>query len=281
MSIFAKLADLEGTKLRFALCTVISVRGSTPRKACAKMIVIDNLEHEGSVIGTIGGGAIEHLTRQQAIRCIRDKRPQLVTTSLRNELGMCCGGEMSIFIEPIIKKPNLFCFGAGHIAQALCPLAVKLGYRVFAVDERADLLNLEAFLDCERLHDVSGFAVDELPFDADCFLVIATHDHALDQRIVERVVDRPYQYAALVGSQRKALMTQKRLLAKGFSEQSASRIRCPAGLKIFATTPEEIALSILAEMTLVKHETAQNSRDDCSGRKEHPNGLSQGLDVHR
>src|SRR5579871_2388932 len=128
MTIFKSAADLEHSRESAALCIVVFVSGSTPRKPGAKMIVVDTGTSHGETIGSIGGGAIEHLIRRQAIQCIRQRQPKLVETSLKAELGMCCGGLMQVFIEPIAKKPHLICFGAGHINQALCPLAISLGF---------------------------------------------------------------------------------------------------------------------------------------------------------
>lgn len=276
MSIFAKLVNLENFDKDYALCTVVSVQGSTPRKAGAKMIIIDNGLPEGHIVGTIGGGAIEHAVRRQAVMLLHEKKTKLINISLRNDLGMCCGGEMSIFIEPIIKQPPFFCFGAGHIAQALCPLAVNLGYRVVVVDERRALLEQEVFSACERKEHNSSFDLAQLTFK-DSFIVIATHDHGLDQHIAEHIIDKPFLYAALIGSQRKALMTQKRLRAKGFSEVVSGRLRCPAGLAIHADTPQEIAVSIMAEMTLVKHAPHHPMRHDSSSRKKQSHGVSQSI----
>lgn len=263
MSHFAKIAEMESLGCPIALCTVVEAKGSTPRKPGAKMIVMDNNEPFGHIIGTIGGGAIEHQIRKQALESIRLNKPLLVSTSLRNELGMCCGGEMTVFIEPISKKPDFICFGAGHIAQAICPLAMGLGFQVNVVDERMGLLNHPAFLATScRFNDMSIFSFKDMPFSANTYVVVATHDHDLDQQMVERVLGQPFKYLGLVGSTRKALMTRKRLMAKGFDESSINRIYCPAGIEINAATPEEIAISIAAQMTMVKNDAHQNRRDN-------------------
>ncbi len=233
------------------------------------MIVIDTHKPEGDIIGTIGGGAIEHLIRQEAIQVIREKKPKLVETSLKAELGMCCGGNMQVFIEPIAKRPRLFLFGAGHINQALCPLAIKLGFLVSVIDERKDLLSSVAFVDAEqRMDDISLFSVVKMSYCEHTFVVIATHDHALDQKIVEGIIGNTVRYAALVGSVRKALMTKKRLLAKGFLEEQIKKIICPAGLNISASTPEEIAVSIAAQMTMVRNEKTEPVSSDSRRRQE-------------
>jgi xanthine dehydrogenase accessory factor len=178
---------------------------------------------------------------------------------------MCCGGEMTVFIEPVVKRSSLICFGAGHIAQALCPLAVKLGFLVSVVDERKDLLDHEAFAQLEhRFSDPSLFSCSDMPFGDATFVVVATHAHDLDQQIVENVLKQRYRFLALVGSERKAAMTKKRLRAKNFAENDIARVVCPAGLAINASTPEEIALSIVAQMIQVKN-NASSWRLDCSG----------------
>ncbi len=266
MTIIAAIADLERKRSSFALCTVVGFHGSTPRKPGAKMIVIDNNEPCGSIIGTIGGGAIEHHIRQKAISAIREQASRLVTTSLRNELGMCCGGEMSVFIDTIKTNPPFICFGAGHIAQELCPLMTNLGFMSHVVDKREELLNLPTFEKASARHnDTSIFSLNDLPFFIDSFVVVTTHDHELDQQIIEGVLTKPFRYLALVGSERKALMTKKRLRAKGFSAHQIDRIQCPAGLAIRASTPAEIALSIAAQMIQVKNDDEIRGPDSRSG----------------
>lgn len=282
MIFFEHIVELEKKRLSFALCTVVNFQGSTPRKAGAKMIVVDNNETHGSIIGTIGGGAIEHHIRSEAIKLIRERKSSLITTSLRNELGMCCGGEMSVFVDTIVQKPPLICFGAGHIAQALCPLAEQLGFLVHVVDKRAELLSHRAFATVAARHsDTSIFSLTDLPFFDDSFVVVATHDHDLDQQIIEGIIRLPFRYLALVGSQRKALMTKKRLLAKGFDEQELSRIICPAGLSILATTPQEIAVAIAAEMIKVKNDETTRSLDRSSGNELAHGGAQGAHDLSR
>lgn len=257
MSIFAKAAFFENSLDDAAFCLVVSVKGSTPRKVGAKMIVIDRGDDLGEIKGSIGGGAIEHLIREKAILAIRRHKSELLTTSLRNDLGMCCGGEMTVFIEPIAKCPKFFCFGAGHIAKALCPMMKSLGFKVFVIDERPKMLEGKFFSKCHKITDCSGFAIKDLPLK-NAFVVIATHDHTLDQSIAENILAHEFSYAALVGSKRKALMTKKRLLAKGLKD--FQRIICPAGLDISAISPEEIALSIAAQ--IIQHKNGQDLQNN-------------------
>lgn len=270
MSIFDLAAQMERSHESSALCTVVKIKGSTPRKPGAKMIVIDDDNPYGRILGSVGGGAIEHLIRKKAIDAIRSNEAQLMTTSLRNELGMCCGGEMTVFIEPIVTRSDLICFGAGHIVQAICPILSSLGFFMHVVDHRTELLKSEALF-CAKSHltDPSCFAMDDMPFNKNTYVLIATHDHGLDQSIAEGMIKRPFAYAAMVGSLRKAKMMKKRLLAKGFSLSQINRIFCPAGLNINAITPEEIAISIAAQIIMVKNETLKDRLSDrCSWPKQ-------------
>jgi xanthine dehydrogenase accessory factor len=238
------------------------------------MIVIDNDLSHGEIIGSIGGGAIEHLIRREAILAIHEQQSRLVTSSLKNDLGMCCGGTMTVFIEPIRHVAKLICFGAGHIGQALCPLAFDLGFEVSIVDHRKDFLQNDAFAKVShRYDDATNFSIANMAFSRETYVVIATHDHDLDQKIAESILGQTFKYAAMVGSVRKALMMKKRLLAKGYEESHIAKICCPAGLDIRANTPQEIAISIASQMIMVKNASPTISRVDCGGRPEQANGF--------
>lgn len=258
MNLLKALQELEKVKKAAALCTIVGIKGSTPRKVGTKMLVLDNNDDFGAIVGTIGGGAIEHHIRQEAIKVLKTNKAVLSTTSLRNDLGMCCGGEMTVFIEPLQWAPSFFLFGAGHIAQALAPIALALGFEVTVIDERKELLEHPSFAPCKRvLEQMSPFSCSNLPFGPLTFALVTTHDHALDQQIIELCLRQELKYLALVGSQRKALMTQKRLYSKGFTADEIEKIVCPAGLSINASTPLEIALSIAGQMIEVKNASIQ------------------------
>lgn len=247
------LADLLERDVPAALCTVVGTKGSTPRKAGASMVVVDDGSELGTIVGTIGGGAVEHDIRRRALQVVATTRPELVEIPLTTMLGMCCGGTMSIFIESLRMRPACIVFGAGHTAQALASVAVTSGFDVSVVDPRDDLRTADRFPQATLFdsydHD-DDFAA--LPFSSSAFVVIATHDHAVDQRLAERVLAQPFAYAALVGSQRKAVLTRERCRNKGIADDVIERLRCPAGLDIGAETPEEIAISIVAEMVQVR-----------------------------
>jgi xanthine dehydrogenase accessory factor len=174
---------------------------------------------------------------------------------------MCCGGTMTIFIESLRMRPPCILFGAGHTSQALAAAADAAGFDVTVVDPRDELCTTERFptatLRNSYDHDDD---LQALPFAADAFVVIATHDHQTDQRLAERVITRDFTYLGLVGSIRKATLTRERCRNKGIAGDVIDRLRCPAGLDIGAETPEEIALAIVAEMIQVRRRGEAASR---------------------
>ncbi len=222
------------------------------------MIVIDDGSDRGTIEGTVGGGAVEHLVRKAALEVIAELSPRLLEIPLAQTLGMCCGGTMSIFIEALRTRPPCVLLGAGHVAQALCTLAHQAGFEVTVVDPRDELRTAErfphaAFLLDDYDHDDSWRA---LPLDPDAFVVICTHDHTTDQRLAEATLRthavRGLRYIAVVGSARKAVLTRERCRNKGLADDVIANLHCPAGLDIGAETPEEIAVAIVAEMIAVR-----------------------------
>jgi xanthine dehydrogenase accessory factor len=237
------------------LCIVAETKGSTPRKAGARMLVFADGSSHGRIEGTLGGGAIEHRVREQALLAIAECKPRQIQVALTHELAMCCGGSMSVYIEPLVKRPPCIILGGGHIAAALWRMANVAGFDVSVADPRADIFLQECWsgLNPSRRFDgYSTFELDRMPFAANSFVVIATHSHQTDQELVEAVLARSFCYLGLVGSRRKAFFTTERLLAKGFDRGLAARVSCPAGLDIGAETPEEIALAIVAQMIQVR-----------------------------
>jgi xanthine dehydrogenase accessory factor len=235
------------------LATVVRTAGSTPRKNAARMLVDAN-----GTVGTIGGGRIEHEVIT-ACRALLDEgdlgRPRVLRYHLTKELGMCCGGEMEVFVEPMVPEPPLVVCGAGHVAHALVPLARTVGFAPYVVDETEEMLTAERFPDAFKLvdsFDVRDWPRQEVPLDDRTSLVIVTRDHALDQRILEAVLPHDLAYLGLIGSRRKVEVFRQRLLAKGADPARLDRVHAPIGLDIGAQTPEEIAVSIVAELIQVR-----------------------------
>ncbi|MCK6549891.1 xanthine dehydrogenase accessory protein XdhC [Myxococcota bacterium] len=255
-SILARIAELEDGGATAAVVTVVHTSGSTPREAGARMIV-----HPGGALeGTIGGGRIEQEATAEALAALGDGRPRFLEYALTQELGMCCGGKVALFVEVIGHAPRLVVFGAGHVGAALTRMAAQAGFVVHVADERDELCDPRRLAEARSLHlDLDDPA---LPFSADTFVMVTTHDHALDQRIVEKVLKKPHRWLGLIGSRRKAELTRQRLAHKGFTDAEIARVRCPVGLAIGAETPEEIAVSILAELVAARRGVAPARASD-------------------
>lgn len=253
-----RLAELAAASPPAALCTVVETQGSTPRKIGASMVVIADGTELGAIEGTIGGGAVEHQVRQEALLAIAATRPRRVDFALTAQLGMCCGGTMGFLIEPLRTKPPCIIFGAGHVGSALAELAHLLGFAVWIADPRDELRAPERFpTGVQLVSEYEAEDLSRLPFGPDAFVVVVTHDHRIDQELAEAVLRRDFRYAALVASERKAAMTRKRCAAKGLAPQQIARLQTPAGIDIGAETPAEIALSIVASMVQVRRQQTE------------------------
>lgn len=242
---FARVGELERAGARAALITVVRTSGSTPRAVGARMIV----HADGTLEGTIGGGRVEQEATETALGVLRDGVAKYLELKLTQELGMCCGGQVALFIEPISHAPTLLVYGAGHVGLATAAAAHALGFLVHVVDERTELLTSQRFPAATRHADLEA---PEIPLSDEAFVLVTTHDHALDQRLVERVLGRPHRWLGLIGSRRKAELTRQRLEAKGFTAAQIARVRCPVGVAIGAETPAEIAVSIVGELIAVR-----------------------------
>ncbi len=257
MEITAGLESLRQQGVAGVLVTVVDTTGSTPRKPGARMLV----SHSNS-FGTIGGGHVEHRITAEARQFIGAGATKLRKMQLSHDLGMCCGGEMTFFMENTPTKTPLFLFGAGHVGRAVVAAVIPLGFECTVIDdlgENIDWLNKHAST-CEVFASYESADVDALPFNEDAFVIIATREHALDQRLLEICLDKNRAYLGVIGSKRKALMQTERLRAKDFSEAEIATIHCPIGLSIGAQTPAEIATSVAAELIQQRANLRQHNR---------------------
>lgn len=249
MDLFARIAELRARGERAVLVTVVDTHGSTPRKPGARMVVFPN----GRTMGTIGGGTVEHRVKEAAAEVMRTGVPQLVHHQLTAELAMCCGGQMTFFVEPVMDQPHLVVMGAGHVGRAILRAAAPLDFRLVAVDdlpehlEHADLPAVAQRVDSYEPEDLEA-----LPFGPHTFLVIATREHRIDQKLLEMCLRKEFAYLGVIGSKRKALLQRKRLAAKGYDEALIDKVRCPMGVPLPGETPEEIAISVCAELIQVR-----------------------------
>lgn len=239
---------------RGALATVIGRTGSAPQIVGAKLLLLD----DGSHLGTVGGGSIEAKVLEACRQTLRFGQSRKVQADLVRDLAMCCGGSMEIFVEYLEAQQRLFIIGAGHVSQALAPLAKQLAFEVIVLDDREKLLSHPSFsevgtdsYDADELESALGEASERDSF------IIVTRDHARDERALASLIERPHHYIGMIGSRRKVHTVLGRVLRR-YDERdrprpSLERLRAPIGLNLGGRTPKEIAISILAELVAERH----------------------------
>lgn len=251
----AVLAVLEGRAAGpAALATVVERAGSAPQVTGAKLL----LGSGGELVGTVGGGAIEAQVLDACRATLRDGRARKIEAHLVRDLGMCCGGSMEVFVEYLQAQARLFVLGAGHVAQALAPLATAAGFRVKVLDDREDLLGNPAFASAEtEAADVDELEAALPDLDARDYVLIVTRDHARDERALASLMRRPHRYLGMIGSRRKVHTVLARILRRerqmGRELPDLSRVHAPVGLALGGKTPAEIAVSIVAELVTDRH----------------------------
>lgn len=249
-NLYQKIIDIQNSSLKAAVCTIVNTKGSAPRKKGAKMIVYSN----GSIYGTIGGGALEKKVIEQAQEVLKQNEAKVVVHNLVSELAMCCGGTVEIFIEPIVNKKKLYIFGAGHIGKALAKFAITLNFEVSLIDERYEAFEEEDFSSFTVFNEQHSTAIEKLVFDENCFIVILTHNHSYDREILALCSKKPYQYIGMIGSDRKIAIAKKNMISSNIlNDDEVNKIDMPIGIAIEAITPQEIAISILAKLIDVRN----------------------------
>ncbi len=271
MQIFEEALRLKRLGRTSAIATIVDCRGSSPQKQGAKMLVRD----DGSIMGTLGGGCLEADVVQAAIMAIRDGKPMTMNFELtEREGGLVCGGTVLIYIEPVVLEPKLIILGAGHIGKTLSTVARFAGFRVTVIDDREEFANKGNIPDASDLF-VTEFeqAFTNLPCDENTFVVIATRGHNHDLDAVKATLRTDARYIGLLGSKRKKALLFKALTEAGFSSEDIERVIIPVGLSIGSVSPEEIAISIMAEIIQKRreHGTGRLGRVAC-GRLVQQNG---------
>jgi xanthine dehydrogenase accessory factor len=238
---------------RAAIATVISTGGSTPRKSGARMLVFA----DGESVGTIGGGALEHHVVGVARRVASTGEAERVDVHLVRDLGMCCGGRTEVYVESVGRRDAMVIYGAGHVAAALAPVLLALDFAVTVVDERDEFATAARFPGCQvEVTDPRSHA-RALPDDPDRYVLLTTHDHALDQDLGEILLPRPCAWLGMIGSRGKVARFFVRWQGAGLDPALFSRLCAPVGLDLGAETPAEIAVSIAAELVRVRRGSRQ------------------------
>ena len=252
--VFAALAEALEQGEETALVTIVASNGSTPQRVGAKMLVYA----DGRTVGTIGGGCYENDAFGRAREAIASKRPVTVKYDLNDdfaqESGLVCGGQMEVFIEPVEASPEVFIFGAGHVGYCAAKLAHEVGFRVHVVDDR------EKFANTERFGPGIDVVVDDIPawlaarrLPATAYAVIVTRGHRHDLDALRALTASPLRYLGLIGSKAKVRRIFDALQEEGLPADRLANVHAPIGLDIGAITPQEIGVSIVAELIAVKH----------------------------
>jgi len=249
MDLYEEIVNLRRTGRRGAVATIVNARGSIPSFKTAKMLVRD----DGSIVGTIGGGCVEAEVWQAAREVMESERPRSLTFDLNQDpkydTGLVCGGTLEVFVEPILPPAELYIFGAGHVATSLYRVARIAGFDVTVVDDRDAYASRERFPEAQDvIAEDFDKATERLEISESSYIVIVTRGHRDDMRVLRWAVQSPARYVGMIGSKRKTITIFNELQAEGIPAALFDRVHAPVGLDIGAITPEEIAVSITAEL---------------------------------
>ncbi len=232
------LAKAIKRKQPAVLATVVDVRGASPAKVGAQILLLD----DRTTVGTAGGGRLESAILEDACLALTDGVPRLTHYSLTEEgpesVGTLCGGEVRVFIQPFLPAPQLIIVGGGHIGRPLKVMGEVAGFDVTMVDVQPGCAD---FPGLESVH-----------LTADSFIVLITTDHVSDEAALRQVIHSPARYIGMIGSRHKCATILGHLRADGIGEEALAHAYAPIGLDLGGPSPEEIAVSILAEVIAVR-----------------------------
>src|SRR6476661_8877660 len=259
MDIFDEIIRLRRLGQKCAVATIVQVNGSIPSYESAKLLV----REDGSMLGTVGGGCVEAEVWTAAREVIETDKPRHMNFSLGQDAaydnGLICGGQLDVFVEPVIPQPAAYIFGAGHISKSLSKVADLAGFRTVVIDDREMFANRDRFPEADEVHADEYEAVfPKLPINETSYVVIVTRGHRDDMRVLKWAVGTNARYIAMIGSKRKVINVIRELEKEGLPAGAFERVFAPMGFDIGAITPEEIAVSVVAEMIAVRRNPDSN-----------------------
>ncbi|HWY74501.1 MAG TPA: XdhC/CoxI family protein [Verrucomicrobiae bacterium] len=259
MDLFEEVVKLRRGGKRGALATIVHTNGSIPSYESSRMLV----REDGSIAGTIGGGCVEAEVWAAAKEVMQAEAPRKMTFSLNNEAnydnGLICGGTLEIFVEPILPQPMLYIFGGGHVSIALANAANTAGFAIGVIDDRESFANRERFPMAQEIHTSFEEAFEKIKPTAATYMVIVTRGHKDDMHVLRWAVGTSPRYIGMIGSKRKVISVYRALEKEGIplekegiAPEKFADVHAPVGLDIGALTPEEIAISITAELIAIR-----------------------------
>ena len=252
MDLFEEIVRMRRAGQRGALATIVHTNGSIPSFESSRMLV----REDGSSAGTVGGGCVEADVWAAAKEVMQKEAPRKLVFHLNNEAtydnGLICGGTLEVFVEPILPQPVVYLFGGGHVSMAVAKAAQAAGFGVAVVDDREAFANADRFPMAHEIYIGFEDAFEKIRPNASSYLVIVTRGHKEDMRVLAWAVRTEARYVGMIGSRRKVFSVYKALQQEGYRIEEFERVFAPMGLEIGALSPEEIALSIVAELVAVR-----------------------------
>jgi xanthine dehydrogenase accessory factor len=253
MDLYDEIVRLRKLGQKCAVATIVQVNGSIPSFESAKILV----REDGSFMGTVGGGCVEAEVWNAAREVIETEKPRHLSFSLGQDAaydeGLICGGQLNIFVEPVIPQPRAFIFGGGHVSKGISKIATLAGFSTSIIDNREAFANKERFPEAEATYAEEYEDVfPKLPVNSSSYIIIVTRGHRDDMRVLRWAVNTPAKYIAMIGSKRKTISVVHELEKEGIARDAFDKVFAPMGLEIGAEMPEEIAISVVAEMIAVR-----------------------------
>jgi xanthine dehydrogenase accessory factor len=261
MDVFEEIVRLRVLGQKCALATIVEVRGSIPSFETAKLLV----REDGSMVGTIGGGCVEAEVWAAAREVIDTGKSRTMSFNLGQDAaydnGLICGGQLQVFVECVNPQPSALVFGGGHISKSLAKVLDIAGFAVSIVDNREAFANRERFPEAREVYAEEYEEIfTKLNITSSTYIVIVTRGHRDDMRVLRWAITTPACYVAMIGSKRKTIAVIRELEKEGLPAEAFERLHAPMGLEIGAISPEEIAISVAAEMIAVRRDPEGNWR---------------------
>ena len=276
MDLFEEIVKMRRAGQRAALATIVHTNGSIPSYESSRMLV----REDGSISGTIGGGCVEAEVWAAAKDVMLKESPRKMVFNLNNEAsydnGLICGGSLEVFVEPILPQPVVYLFGGGHVSMAVAKAAFAAGFGIAVVDDRESFANKERFPMAQDVHTSYEDAFTKIQPNVATYLIIVTRGHKEDMRVLAWAVRTDARYVGMIGSKRKVLSVYKALEEEGYKPEEFERVYAPMGLEIGALSPEEIAISIVAELIAVRRNAPKGSHKKLQHESRPAPVLSQG-----